>query len=57
MSAGAPTGEFVHVAALYASDEQLRDLLLPYLDEGLRRHENILAVISEDARRVLRDAL
>lgn len=57
MSAGAPTGEFVHVAALYASDEQLRDLLLPYLDEGLCRDENILAVISEDARRVLRDAL
>ena len=57
MSAGAPTGEFVHAAVLYASDEQLRDLLLPYLDEGLRRRENILAVISEDARRVLHDAL
>jgi anti-sigma regulatory factor (Ser/Thr protein kinase) len=53
----ASTGEFVHVAALYASDEQLRDLLLPYLDQGLLRHEAILAVISEDARRVLCDAL
>jgi anti-sigma regulatory factor (Ser/Thr protein kinase) len=57
MNARACTGEVVHVAALYASDEQLRDLLLPYLDEGLRRHEAILAVISEDARRVLYDAL
>lgn len=57
MSTGAPTGQFAHVAALYAGDEQLRDLLLPYLDEGLRRRENILAVISDDARRVLRDAL
>ncbi|PZS38101.1 MAG: hypothetical protein DLM62_15565 [Pseudonocardiales bacterium] len=57
MSANASTSEFVHVAALYASDEQLRDLLLPYLDEGLRHRENILAVISTDARRVLRDAL
>jgi anti-sigma regulatory factor (Ser/Thr protein kinase) len=56
MSAGA-SGEFAHVAALYASDEQLRGLLLPYLDEGLRRQEHILAVISEDARRVLHDAL
>ncbi len=53
----ASAGEFVHVAALYASDEQLRDLLLPYLDQGLLRHEAILAVISEDARRVLCDAL
>jgi anti-sigma regulatory factor (Ser/Thr protein kinase) len=57
MSAGASTREFVHVAVLYASDEQLRELLLPYLDEGLRRRENVLAVISEDACRVLRDAL
>ncbi|MDQ2791730.1 MAG: hypothetical protein DLM60_20315 [Pseudonocardiales bacterium] len=57
MSVGAPTGEFVHVAALYASDEQLRDLLLPYLADGLRRHENILAVISDGARQVLHDAL
>ena len=57
MNARGSTGEVVHVAALYASDEQLRDLLLPYLDEGLRRHEAILAVISEDARRVLCDAL
>jgi len=57
MSTPAPTGEFAHVAALYASDEQLRGLLLPYLDEGLRRHENILVVISDDARRVLYDAL
>ena len=53
----APAGEFVHVAAIYASDEQLRDLLLPYLDEGVRRHETILAVISADARQVLYDAL
>ncbi|MGH3546897.1 MAG: MEDS domain-containing protein [Pseudonocardiaceae bacterium] len=57
MSAGAPTGEFVHVAALYASDEQLRDLLLPYFAEGLRGHENILAVISDGARQVMHDAL
>ncbi|MBA2472084.1 MAG: hypothetical protein DLM61_10365 [Pseudonocardiales bacterium] len=57
MSTGAPTGEFAHVAVLYASDEQLCDLLLPYLDEGLRRQENILAVISQAARRVLHDAL
>jgi anti-sigma regulatory factor (Ser/Thr protein kinase) len=54
---GAPTGAFAHVAVLYNSDEQLRDLLLPYLDEGLRRHEHILAVISPDAQQVLRDAL
>ena len=51
------TGQFAHVAALYASDEQLRDLLLPYLDEGLRRGENIFAVVSDNARRVLQDAL
>jgi len=52
-----PTGQFAHVAVLYDSDEQLRDLLLPYLDEGLRRRENILLVISRAAERVLRDAL
>jgi anti-sigma regulatory factor (Ser/Thr protein kinase) len=57
MSAGASAGESVHAAVLYASDEQLRDLLLPYLDEGLRRRENILAVVSKEARGVLRDAL
>jgi anti-sigma regulatory factor (Ser/Thr protein kinase) len=54
---GEPGRQCAHVAAFYASDEQLRDLLLPYLDEGLCRHENILLVISEATERVLRDAL
>jgi anti-sigma regulatory factor (Ser/Thr protein kinase) len=57
MSAGPSTREFVHVGALYASDEQLRDLLLPYLDDCLHRHENVLAVICHEARQVLQDAL
>ncbi len=57
MDPGEPAGEFAHVAVLYGSDEQLCDLLLPYLMEGLRRHESVLLMISEAARRVLRDAL
>jgi len=48
---------FAHVGVLYSSDEQLCDLLSPYLAEALRRQEHLLVVISEPAERVLRDAL
>lgn len=61
MSAAADPGGravgFAHVGVLYASDEQLRDLLSPYLAEALRHREHLLVVISEPAERVLRDAL
>lgn len=53
---GHPTG-FAHVAVLYGSDAQLRDLLSPSLTEALRRREHILVVTSEAAERVLRDAV
>ncbi|MGB8960432.1 MAG: sensor histidine kinase [Pseudonocardiaceae bacterium] len=54
---GLPTSDFAHVAVVYGSDEQLCDLLLPYLHECLRHHEHILAVVSHNSQRVLRDAL
>lgn len=54
---GRPATCFAHAAALYGSDEQLRDLLLPYLDEALRRGEHVLLVIARTAERVLRDAM
>jgi anti-sigma regulatory factor (Ser/Thr protein kinase) len=61
MSAAADPGcrraGFCHVAVLYGSDAQLRDLLLPYLAQALRRREHVLLVISVTAERVLRDAL
>jgi anti-sigma regulatory factor (Ser/Thr protein kinase) len=61
MSAAAdPRGRrarFAHVAVLYDSDAQLRNLLLPYLAGALSRREDILLVISVPAERVLRDAL
>jgi anti-sigma regulatory factor (Ser/Thr protein kinase) len=46
-----------HVGVLYTSDDELRDLLSPYLAEALRRREHLLMVISATAERVLRDAL
>lgn len=52
-----PAVGFAHVAVLYESDEQLRDLLSPHLAEALHRREQILAVISEAAQRVLRKAM
>jgi anti-sigma regulatory factor (Ser/Thr protein kinase) len=54
---GGGTGGFAHMAVFYDSDEQLRELMLPYLEEGLRYHEKILLVVSEAAGRVLRGAL
>jgi anti-sigma regulatory factor (Ser/Thr protein kinase) len=48
---------FAHVAVLYTSDGELRDLLLPYLAEALRRQDQIVAVVSEAAQRVLCEAL
>jgi len=54
---GGRTTGFAHVGALYSSDEQLRDLLSPYLADALRRREHLLVVISAAAERVLRDAL
>ncbi|MBV9652247.1 MAG: sensor histidine kinase [Pseudonocardiales bacterium] len=61
MSAAADPGcrraRFAHVAVLYGSDAQLRNLLLPYLAGALGRREEVLVVISVTAERVLRDAL
>lgn len=52
-----PDVAFSHAAVLYDSDEQLRDRVVPYVEEGLRRDENILVNISESAERVLREGL
>jgi anti-sigma regulatory factor (Ser/Thr protein kinase) len=61
MSAAADPGgrraRFAHVAVLYGSDAQLRNLLLPYLAGALGRREEVLLAISVTAERVLRDAL
>jgi anti-sigma regulatory factor (Ser/Thr protein kinase) len=54
---GGRTTGFAHVGVLYSSDDQLRDLLSPYLADALRRREHLLVVISAAAERVLRDVL
>lgn len=48
---------FEHVAVLYGSDEQLRERVMPYIEEGLRRDGNILVNVSAGAEQVLRDGL
>jgi len=48
---------FAHVGVLYGSDEQLRDLLVPYLADALRRREHLLVAVSKPAERVLHAAL
>jgi anti-sigma regulatory factor (Ser/Thr protein kinase) len=46
-----------HSAALYASDDQLQDRVLPYVVDGLAREETVLVVVSAEAERVLRSGL
>jgi anti-sigma regulatory factor (Ser/Thr protein kinase) len=52
-----PDVAFSHAAVVYDSDEQLRDRVVPYVEEGLRRDENVLLTISDAAEHVLREAL
>lgn len=60
MNSSQPVGSdvaFSHAAVLYNSDEQLRDRVVPYVEEGLRRDENVLVNTSEAAEQVLREGL
>jgi anti-sigma regulatory factor (Ser/Thr protein kinase) len=50
-------GDALHALLLYDSEEGLRVHALPYLREGLDRGEEVMAVVSPGAQRVLRAAL
>jgi anti-sigma regulatory factor (Ser/Thr protein kinase) len=50
-------GESLHALLVYDSDEGLCSRAMPYIDEGFACDETVVAVVSDDAEKVLRAAL
>jgi anti-sigma regulatory factor (Ser/Thr protein kinase) len=46
-----------HVALVYASERELLDVVVPFLQEGLERRERVMITVAQDNARALHDAL
>ncbi|MDQ2588417.1 sensor histidine kinase [Saccharothrix yanglingensis] len=52
-----PSGDFVHPAVFYASDEEYLQLLVPFVTDGLEQGQPVAASVPDSRLRLLRDAL
>jgi anti-sigma regulatory factor (Ser/Thr protein kinase) len=50
-------GEFVHQAAIYASDEQLLHVVVPHVEEGLAVGDAVVVAVADDQAELIRAAL